>query len=452
MKRKLAIGLLLVIAAFCVRRDQAHSAPAPSLARTENVSHLLHAGKLSSASRAFPSTWSTTRVFADCVQLNDSLKTAAQIRFVATHFVGTQKLLLPMIQRLRAVNPNFIVLHYHLATWQSGKHVPYIIDGRHWGNDYNYVDHHENWFLHTSYADRLNAKDRLMASDGKLLMNVTNPHYVRYMIKSLIEQVRNGHDDGVFLDSWSTGAVNYYMENYPRWRYPALIKPHRQLGGLTWVQASEQFMRRVTVALNKAGIYVLPNLGDLITNWDHTNYAIPNGGMLEGAPGVWSRYGQAQWIFSANQALKLINADKIIMFQSYLPKQTAYQQRLYWLGTYLLLRGHYTYITYFADVPMEYFPEFGISVGRPLKTARHNINELRQGEVYVRPFSKGLVVVNSASHRMAHYRVPPGYSKAVVRDGGTINRMGKINGHVIYVPVQGIVSLRPESALIMVKR
>ena len=451
-KRPWAIGVLLSLLAVNGWLVHRHGAYAQSAGGDQTGDHLFHAGKLPGARRAFPSTWSTTRVFADCVELRDSLQSAAQIRFVATHFVGTQKLLVPLIKKLRAVNPNFIVLDYHLGAWQSGKHVPYILDGFHWGNDYNYVNRHESWFLHTTYADRHNPRDRLMASDGKLLMNVTNPHYVRYLIKSLIRQVRAGHDDGVFLDSWSTDAVNYYVGRYPQWRYPGLIRPHKQLGGLTWVQASEAFMRHVTAALNKAGIYVLPNLGDLITDWDHTNYAIPNGGMLEGAPGVWSQYGQAQWIFSANKALTLINDGKIIMFQSYLPKETDDQARLYWLGTYLLLRGHYTYITYFAHLPMEYFPEFGIHVGTPLKTARHSINDLRQGSLYIRPFTRGIVVVNSAAHKTAPYHVPPGYSKAIVRGGGNIGLNGKVDGRVLYVPVSGSVLLKPESALILVKR
>ncbi len=140
------------------------------------------------------------------------------------------------------------------------------------------------------------------------------------------------------------------------------------------------------------------------------------------------------------------------MFQSYLPKETDDQARLYWLGTYLLLRGHYTYITYFAHLPMEYFPEFGIHVGTPLKTARHSINDLRQGSLYIRPFTRGIVVVNSAAHKTAHYHVPPGYSRAIVRGGGNIGLNGKVDGRVLYVPVSGSVLLKPESALILVKR
>ena len=35
----------------------------------------------------------------------------AQLRFAATHYVGTQKLFLPETQNLRTLNPAFVVLH-----------------------------------------------------------------------------------------------------------------------------------------------------------------------------------------------------------------------------------------------------------------------------------------------------------------------------------------------------
>ncbi len=400
--------------------------------------------------RPFPSTWSKTLVFADQLTAGTSL-TNAQIHFAATHFVGTQKILVPLIRKLRAINPRFLVLHYHLGVWQSGKNVPYIINGFHWGNDYSHVSRHESWFLHTAYANGKNPKDRLKAVDGKYLMNITNSAYFHYLVQSLIRQARAGHDDGIFLDSYSTAAVNYYMHNYSHWCYPRIVQAHKQLGGLTWAQASDNFMQRLTADLNKAGIYCLPNIGDLVTGWDHTDYALSNGGMLEGAPGQWSHYGQTQWVQSANRALQLIDADKIIFFQSYLHDAADYRQRLYWLGTYLLLRGRYTYITYFNRHPFEYYPEFGINIGTPLKTAK-TIADLQKGALYIRRFTQGLVVVNSADRKSHAYRIPVGYREAQVQGGGTINASGKMSGALIFVPVGGRVRLPPHSSLILVRR
>ena len=61
--------------------------------------------------------------------------------FAASHYVGTEKQVLSVTQALRALNPNFLVLHYHLAIWQSAPTVDFITNGTSWGNDYPDGDH-----------------------------------------------------------------------------------------------------------------------------------------------------------------------------------------------------------------------------------------------------------------------------------------------------------------------
>src|SRR6185312_1239594 len=81
----------------------------------------------------FPDTMSKIAVLAD--QLPDGM-TSGQQQFVATHFVGSQKLTLGISGALRAINPAFLVLHYHLAIWQSAPSTDFILDGKTWSNDY----------------------------------------------------------------------------------------------------------------------------------------------------------------------------------------------------------------------------------------------------------------------------------------------------------------------------
>jgi uncharacterized protein YbjT (DUF2867 family) len=64
------------------------------------------------ARRPIPDTTGAVHVWDD--QLPDSM-IDAQIRFVATHVDGTQKVSLQTARRLRAVNPGFLVLHYRLG-------------------------------------------------------------------------------------------------------------------------------------------------------------------------------------------------------------------------------------------------------------------------------------------------------------------------------------------------
>jgi len=58
----------------------------------------------------FPDTTATIAILSDQLPT----MTAQQQGFAATHYVGSQKLVLETTRELRALNPNFVVLHYHL--------------------------------------------------------------------------------------------------------------------------------------------------------------------------------------------------------------------------------------------------------------------------------------------------------------------------------------------------
>src|SRR5262245_36756898 len=62
--------------------------------------------------RPVPDTSDGIHVFND--QIHPGL-TQAQVNFCARRYAGTQKLTLADASRLRAVNPDFLVLHYRLG-------------------------------------------------------------------------------------------------------------------------------------------------------------------------------------------------------------------------------------------------------------------------------------------------------------------------------------------------
>src|SRR5262249_24394422 len=74
---------------------------------------------------------------------------AAMVQFVATHTDGTQKQVLSLTNPLRAINPDFTVLHYQLGTSNSA--YQYIINNQ-WSSDWSYVNQQESWFAHQSYS------------------------------------------------------------------------------------------------------------------------------------------------------------------------------------------------------------------------------------------------------------------------------------------------------------
>ena len=87
---------------------------------------------------------------------------AAQQQFAATHYVGTEKQVLPDTQALRAINKDFLVLHYHLAMWQSA--ADFITNGTSWSNDLPTVTQNETWFWHNASSETMSG--RVTAPDG----------------------------------------------------------------------------------------------------------------------------------------------------------------------------------------------------------------------------------------------------------------------------------------------
>src|SRR5262245_47419901 len=154
--------------------------------------------------RPFPDTSASIAVLADQLPpLSD-----AQRQFVVTHFVGTEKLTLDQSMPLRALEPNFLVLHYHLAIWQSA--VDFIVDGKSWGNDLPTVTTHESWFWHNEQQSRVQS-----VSDDKYLMNIGDQGFVQYWEQSFREQVQAGDYDGVFADSASPDLLQWEAQKPP---------------------------------------------------------------------------------------------------------------------------------------------------------------------------------------------------------------------------------------------
>ena len=101
--------------------------------------------------RPYPDTNATIALLVDQLPSMN----AAQMTFATSHYVGTEKQVLSVTQQLRALNPNFLVLHYHLAFWQSAPTTDFIVDGKTWGNDYPTVTTNETWFWHNTQNQRV---------------------------------------------------------------------------------------------------------------------------------------------------------------------------------------------------------------------------------------------------------------------------------------------------------
>jgi hypothetical protein len=119
--------------------------------------------------------------------------TDAQVRFVARHVDGTQKVGLVTARRLRAVNRGFLVLHYRLGIGDGP--VPFRI-GALWASDYGSVRRHESWFW------RIGGRRVLQSQWNWYLMN-PDSGWRRYWAFRVLHEARLLGHDGVFADSLS---------------------------------------------------------------------------------------------------------------------------------------------------------------------------------------------------------------------------------------------------------
>jgi hypothetical protein len=398
------------------------------------------AGGAVASKRPWPDSTAKTLILAD--ELPNGLSTGQQ-QFVVAHMVGTQKLTLKDSQPLRALAPNFLVLHYHLAIWQSAPTVTFIVDGNNWGNDYPTVTTHEAWFWHNAAGMRVAAVD-----DGKLLMNLGSQELIDYWKQSFIAQAKASDADGVFADSAGPDLLQWEAQMPPEPRLAATGARDTaipELGGRTTIVAWQDFIKQMDAALAAEGLALLPNTGSFTTSWDTTDYSLTAGAFIEGFADP--TFAPADWQRSTNKVLDLVAKHKIVIGQNYLKAATDVATRVYYLANYLLVRGERTYLDYFAGGPLEWYPEWDVDLGAPVKSAA-TVAELMTSGAYQREFAKGWAVVNPADAPVT-VTFPAGSKQVVPQGGGAIGADGTAVGSTTTTPVTSLMLAAHAAAIVL---
>lgn len=339
----------------------------------------------------FPNTAGGIHVFSD--QFPDGLSDH-MLQFIAGHYDGAQKMRTVFTDAVRAYNDAFIMLHYRLAVGH-GQHQ--LLVGDQWASDWGDVDPHADWFLaaETDPGRRL----RQSAWDW-YLMDIANSAWRAYWLQSTVDQMRAVAAQGVFADSWDVAA--YTADVLDPWDARFAGTAPRDNG---WTAALGDLSAAMVTGLSAApeDFLYLPNLGALVTGWDDTDYAIPDGGMVEGF-GQWgaSLEGEpAAWQLQMNRVLELAGQDKVLLLQGTLQAEPAtaagLQHRLFMLGSYLLVKDDYTYINMLppgGDVGVYYYPEYEVDLGAATTSLPADIDGLLWNGVYRRDFANGFVLVN----------------------------------------------------------
>jgi len=340
--------------------------------RAEQESRILH--QPTPQARSFPDTTDGVYILNDQIAGLNSL-TDAQILFAATHYVGTQKMTRRDTDRLRSINPNFLILHYRLGlalgyrapsqSCQPAGGFLSIINGdwmQEWPGDQTVQ---EAWFYHYS------GKRVYNCDWGWYLMDTNHPGWRQYWISQVIQQLQNNDNDGLFADSVSVPNA------LGAGRFNPNLPPIDLTFEADWRRRIEEWISYVKQQFGQR-YRLIPNAGSWVTTRDQTDYSGADGVMIEGFSqwGPGSPFALEDWKLQMNRILGLVRQNKILLAQSYLHDPADIETRLFYLGNYLLIKGTRTYLNVELSQQPEWFPEFEIALGSYLREIPSQVDEL----------------------------------------------------------------------------
>lgn len=362
--------------------------------------------------RPTPDTTRGIHVFND---QNAPGLTAAQIDFCARRYAGTQKQTRADADRYRAVNPDFLVLHYRLGQGLGYRQTsapctpdgPWnqIIDGtwvQEWPGDAAVL---ERWFWHQ------NGARTLQCQWGWYLADPDDTAWRRWWSEHVLAELAHNDADGVFADS-------FLVPNYMGGFQPALpaVDPAFETA---WSAKLASFMDFARARFDGAYRFV-PNVGTWLTTRDVTDFAHADGVFIEGfGYDVWEQYGLEAFTTQTDRLLGLVRQDKIVIGQSYELDTAA--KRMYTLANHLLLKGRHTFLNFETGPAPEWWPEYDVPIGAPLADVPADTDALYDAAkgVYVRDYTNGRVFLNAGATTRT-FTLGATYQRATPAGGGDV--------------------------------
>lgn len=403
--------------------------------------------------RQWPDTTRSIRVFND--QLGSGMS-AAQVRFAATHYAGVQKVIRSDADLLRAENPNFIILHYRLGPGLGYRETQNgceptgnwlnIINGNDWVREWpGNTAVAEKWFFHWPSA----GATRVLNCDwGWYLMELNNKAYRDFWLGSVLSQLQANDNDGVFMDSMSVPnylGFDHYNPHLPEVNAAFELSWSARISGwISWLQKTAM-----------GSYYLVPNVGAWNNSRDATDFGAADGLMVEGfaIEADASPYILSDWQLQMNRVAGAVRKRQAVIGQSY---AAGGRERMFALGSYLLVKGSKTYLNIDIGEQPEWWPEYDIPIGKPTRSIVSSVAELDPDgdNIYRRSFDNGFVLVNPTNP----WDDPPGVSKtislgrtyylAVASGGGEVPATGIPTGSLTYRAVTS-VTLPPYSAAVL---
>jgi hypothetical protein len=395
-----------------------------------------------------PNTFSNIHVFND--QLASSMS-EAQFQFAATHYAGAQKMTRSDAEHLRQYNPSFVVLHYRLGLGLGYRSIQNdcdptgdwlgIIEGNDWVREWP-ASVKESWFFHWPEDSSVLV---LNCDWGWYLINLDDPDLRSYWSGEVLRQLQANSDDGLFADSFS--VPNYLGGD----RYAPALPDIDEAFESQWARRLENFIDFVQQG-DLEPYYFFPNVGSWVTSRDTTDYSAVDGVMIEGFAewGNAAYFDLSDWQLQMDRILGLVGQDRAILAQQYINADDT-QERMFVLGSYLLIKGNHTYLNFDLGYDTEWFPEYDIPIGSPSEGIPEEINSLWNADwnIYTRTYNNGMVLVNSTATSQV-ISLDHTYYQAIPIGGGFVPEDGDISSWKMgYTPVTSLSLDRNQAAVLL---
>ncbi len=404
-------------------------------------------GSGSDQMRQWPDTTSGIHIFHD--QVNLANFSQAQIQFIATHYAGVQKISANDAATIRKINPNFLVLHYRLglglgyqlpsSNCTPNGHDIQILVGNNWVPEWP-----GDSIVQPQWLFGFNGSPRVYScTNGWYIMNIANPSYETWWLGQVRSQLAANNDDGIFMDSFS--IPNFFGSSNFSPNLPTVDTSFED----NWAMMMKNWL--IFLKAHLPGVYLVPNVGSWITGRDHTDIVVPADGMMVeqfALPNESGTYAESDWQLEMNRILMAVARNQAIIGQTYVSSE---KNRMFAVGSYLLIKGTRTYLSVNNTMGPEWYPEYDIPIGAATESAGGSIQDLFDATVgvYRRNFSNGFVLVNPSATSI---NVPLGgiyYLAQTTPDGVlTVNSSGQEAGTISYAMVNS-VTLSDHSAAVL---
>ncbi|HEX4947057.1 MAG TPA: putative glycoside hydrolase [Blastocatellia bacterium] len=394
-----------------------------------------------------PSTTNGIHIWND--QLLARAMTEQQMKFAATHYDGTQKILRSYADKFRSYNPNFLILHYRLGqalgyrvpqgNCQPTGEVIHVMEGNQWVPEYpGDAVVKDNWFYHYAGSNRV-----FFCDWGSYLMETDDAGWRSYWWGEVARQLAANDNDGVFMDSLS--VPNYLGRFNPA--FPAVDATFEK----QWSDKSQRWLVATKQQFGSRYL-VIPNAGHWVTTRDVTDYSPADGVMIEGFA-KWDQYTLlelADWKLQMNRILNLERQNKIIIAQSYLSGPDDLMARNFYIANYLLVKGARTFVNLELGQEPEWFPEYDIPIGSPTDSLPVNVDGWRDAAtgLYRRSYSNGMVLVNPTNTTLT-MNLGKTYYLARASGGGYLPADGVPTGSINYQATNAITLTAGTAAILV---